>query len=418
MAPQEKRAENFLNEMEKKNWREKILELSRYNLCPNCLGRQFAMIGTGMTNRERGGLITELAKQKFGIELKKTKECELCQDFFDQAIEKVVANAREKLKEVEFKTFLVGSIVSDEMAKKEEEVWEKSGIQDVERLKTEINREVGKRIERTTGEKFERKNPDIVVFVNAENYSARLQIRSLFVYGRYQKLVRGIPQTKWICSRCQGKGCTFCRGEGKLYKTSVQEIIEKPWLAATKSHKSKFHGSGREDIDARNLAWRPFVIEIIKPTKRKVNFKKIETQVNKSKKVKIKNLKLVDKTVVRKIKTERIDKTYLAEVTFESKIDKSKLKNLKSLTVEPILQKTPLRVVHRRADKFRKRWVKKISWKVLASKKLQLKITGESGLYIKELITGDEGRTKPNVADTINNKVKKISLDVIKIHTK
>lgn len=91
---------------------------------------------------------------------------------------------------------------------------------------------------------------------------------------------------------------------------------------------------------------------------------------------------------------------------------------MKQLTKEPILQKTPLRVVHRRADKFRKRSVKKISWKLLSRKKLQLKIRGESGLYIKELITGDEGRTKPNASDLLENKVKKISLDVIKIHAK
>jgi tRNA pseudouridine synthase 10 len=49
---------------------------------------------------------------------------------------------------------------------------------------------------------------------------------------------------------------------------------------------------------------------------------------------------------------------------------------------------------------------------------LELQITGESGLYIKELISGDEGRTEPNISELLDNKVKKISLDVIKIHTK
>ena len=62
------------------------------------------------------------------------------------------------------------------------------------------------------------------------------------------------------------------------------------------------------------------------------------------------------------------------------------------------------------------RKVKKITWKLLGKCKLQLKIKGETGLYIKELITGDQGRTKPNVSEILNNKVKKIELDVIKIH--
>ncbi len=418
MVLKEKSPEKFLIEIERKNPREKILELSNYSLCSNCIGRHFAMIGTGMSNKERGDLLIKFAKNKFDISFKKTGECHLCNNFFDNAIKKIVETTVKKLKEIEFKTFLVGSVIPNGMAKREEEIWEKTGIQDVERLKTEINREVGKKIEKAVRKKFDRKNPDVLVLVNAESHSARLQLKSLYVYGKYQKLARGIPQTKWICSRCRGKGCTFCKGEGKLYKTSVQEIIEKPLLSAAKSKKSKFHGGGREDIDARNLDWRPFVIEIDKPVKRKIDLKKITGRVNKSKKVKVKGLKFADRDLIRKVKTEKIDKTYLAEVEFENKIDKSKLKFLKSLTAGTILQKTPLRVVHRRADKFRRRLVKKISWKLLDNKKMQLKVAAESGLYIKELVSGDEGRTKPSIAEILGNKVKKISLDVIKIHTK
>lgn len=204
-----------------------------------------------------------------------------------------------------------------------------------------------------------------------------------------------------------------------MYPTSVQEIIEKPLLKATGARKSSFSGAGREDIDARCIDFRPFVIEILKPEKRKIDLKKIEKQINKSKKVNVKNLKIVGlgKELIRRIKTERYDKTYLAEVEFEKKIDRKKLKLLKQLTKEPLIQKTPLRVVHRRADKFRKRRVKEISYKV-KGKRLILKIRAEAGLYIKELINGDNGRTKPNISDMIENKVKKINLDVIKIHAK
>lgn len=322
----------------------------------------------------------------------------------------------EKLKEIEFNTFLIGSIVSDELLKAEEEIWARVGIEFCEPIKSEINRELGKRIEKSTGKKFEGKNPDVTVIVDLNNNRIRAEIRSLYVFGRYQKLVRGIPQSKWVCLRCSGKGCTYCKGEGKLYPTSVQEIIDKHLLKAAGSKKSKFSAHGREDIDARCLDYRPFVIELIKPVKRKIDFKKIEKQINKSKKVKVKGLKIATKEIIRKLKFMKIDKTYLAVVKFEKAIDRKKLKQLKSLTNEVILQKTPLRVVHRRADKFRKRKVKRISWKMLGKKDLQLKIKGETGLYIKELITGDEGRTKPNISEILNNKPKKISLDVIKIH--
>jgi len=400
--------------------REKLLKILEDKFCAACIGRQFGMLGHGLTNTERGKILTEYASKLTNLEFKEPDVCTLCNNFFKDGINKVVNSIVKKVGNLEFNTFLIGSIVSNGMSRKQEEIWMKTGIEDVESIKSEINREVGKRVEKLTGRKFDLKNPDITIIADLNTGSIRLQIRSLYVYGGYQKLVRGIPQTKWVCRNCNGKGCRVCKGEGKLYKTSVQEIIEKPLLKAIKSKNSSFSGSGREDIDARCLDYRPFVIELVKPLKRKIDLKKIEKQINKSKKVKVKALKLVieGKQLIRRIKTERIDKTYMAEVEFKQSVDKSKLKLIKGIVAEPILQKTPMRVVHRRADKYRKRLVKSVSYKLLGKRKLQLRVRTEAGLYIKELITGDEGRTKPNVSDIICNKVKKIKLDVIKIHTK
>ncbi len=405
-----------LNEAKNK---EKLLKILENKICLNCLGRQFGMLGHGLTNAERGKSLIEFAGKITNKEFKEPDACSFCNNFFKSGMDKVIRNVVKKLQDAEFDTFLVGSVASNEMAKQQDELWMAIGIEDVESIKSEINREIGKRIEKLTGKKFDLKNPDVTIVVDLNTDNIRLQLRSLYVYGRYLKLIRGIPQTRWVCKRCSGKGCTFCKGEGKLYKTSVQEIIEKPLLKAAKSKNSSFSGSGREDIDARCLDHRPFVIELIKPLKRKMDLKKIENQINKSKKVKANGLKLVveGRQLIRKIKTERIDKTYLAEVDFKNGIDKNKLKLIKEIVREPILQKTPLRVVHRRADKFRKRSVKSVSYKLLTRKKMQFKIKAESGLYIKELITGDEGRTKPNISEILGNNVKKIRLDVIKIWT-
>lgn len=189
-------------------------------------------------------------------------------------------------------------------------------------------------------------------------------------------------------------------------------------MKAAGTRKSKFHGAGREDIDARNLDWRPFVIELVKPMKRKIDLKRIQKIADKNKKVKIKYLKFADKELVNKIKFAKIDKTYSAEVVFSKDIDKKKLRQLKKLNKVTIMQQTPTRVVHRRANILRKRIMKQISWTPVGKRKIIFKIRGESGLYIKELITGDQGRTKPNISELLNNKVKKISLDVVKIHTK
>jgi tRNA pseudouridine synthase 10 len=81
-----------------------------------------------------------------------------------------------------------------------------------------------------------------------------------------------------------------------------------------------------------------------------------------------------------------------------------------------ITQKTPIRVLKRRSDKIRKRKLKDIKYKFLSKNKIELMIKSQSGLYVKELITGDDGRTEPSISGLLNNKVKKIELDVIKIH--
>jgi len=160
------------------------------------------------------------------------------------------------------------------------------------------------------------------------------------------------------------------------------------------------------------------VIEIVKPKRRNINLKEIERKINKSKKVKVRKLKLIKdgKQLIRKLKTERSEKTYRAIVVFERKIDKEKLKELKQLNGAIIFQKTPTRVLARRADKERKRKVIKISYKLLSEKTLEITIRASAGLYVKELITGDNGRTRPNVSEILNNTPKKILLDVIKIH--
>jgi tRNA pseudouridine synthase 10 len=418
---------------------EKAIETLKEPVCDNCLGRIISDLLSGFSNEERGKIIRSYVAflldsgekidvymnnfygfkfRNLKVALQKPEKCKICKNFFRERLGEKTDEVIKRLDEVEFNTFQIGTVPSDEMANEEEKLVDKIGGDFTEPIKSEINREIGKLIEKKTKKEFSAKNPDVTVILDLQNDKIRSEVRSLYVFGKYQKLRRGIPQTKWVCPDCNGKGCIKCKGTGKLYKTSVQEEIEKSFLRASGSRKSKFHGAGREDIDARNLDWRPFVIELVKPVKRRIDLKKIEKSTNKSKKVRIKNLRFADKDLVNKIKFAKIDKTYAAEVVFTKNIDKKKLKELKKLAKTLIMQKTPTRVVHRRANILRKRMMKKISWKLINKKRIIFRIRGESGLYIKELITGDEGRTEPNISEILGNKVKKISLDVVKIHTK
>ena len=106
--------------------------------------------------------------------------------------------------------------------------------------------------------------------------NVKIQINPLFIEGRYRKLIRGIPQTRWPCRKCKGRGCKICDFTGKMYPESVEELIAEKVLQATKGSESRFHGAGREDIDVRMLGrGRPFVLEIKEPKIRELKLENI-----------------------------------------------------------------------------------------------------------------------------------------------
>ncbi len=117
-----------------------------------------------------------------------------------------------------------------------------------------------------TGASGGTERPDVVFLVDLAVGRVEVTVLPVYVQGRYRKLDRTLPQTRWPCRRCQGRGCDTCGGTGKTYAESVEEIVAAPFLRATGGEGSRFHGMGREDIDARMLGrGRPFVLELLRP---------------------------------------------------------------------------------------------------------------------------------------------------------
>nr|QNO57963.1 tRNA pseudouridine synthase Pus10 [Methanosarcinales archaeon ANME-1 ERB7] len=380
-------------------------------ICDNCLGRQFAKISTGLTNEKRG----EIVRSVLEAELKEGK-CWLCNGLFEN-FDAWVVKALETLKGYEFDSFLVGTKVSGMLLENEELLWEIAGAAYAEPLKAELNREVGKRIEHETGKIADFDRPDLVVILNLVTEAVELQINSVFIYGRYRKFKRGIPQTKWLCRVCRGKGCERCDFTGKMYAESVEELIGGSILEEFGGVDTVLHGSGREDIDARMLgSGRPFVMEIKEPRLRELDLKWLENKVNDENKDKVEvlNFQYVKREAVAKIKNAKVDKTYRAVVSLKTGVLEENLRSaLDNLIGAVIEQRTPLRVVHRRADLVRKRKVydaRLISFEVPI---VEFKCDG--GLYIKELISGDNGRTIPSLSELLGTEAEVKELDVVDV---
>jgi tRNA pseudouridine synthase 10 len=389
--------------------------LFNYKLCDHCLGRVFAKIDCKMTNYERGQIIRKNLKK-----YKKTdvKNCWLCSGLLSE-IKHFTDIISDILKKYEYDTFLVGSKIDEEILEKEQDLFNFAGTEFSEPIKTEINREVGKILEKQLKKEVNFEKPTIMAIIDTAFDSLNLQISSLYIYGRYKKFKRDIPQTRWFCKICQGKGCKKCHYTGKLYDKSVEELIAKNFLKKTYGIDESLHGCGREDIDARMLGnGRPFVLELKNPIKRKLNLSKLEKEINDEHKnlIEVNNLRYSNKEEVNRLKHAEFKKIYRIVIHGEIPINNENLKKaVLSLRDKKIGQFTPSRVAHRRANMVREKHIYKCEIEQVDGNRAILKVEAESGTYIKELISGDEGRTKPSLSEIIGYPCKVIELDVIEI---
>ena len=293
------------------------------------------------------------------------------------------------------------------------------GQDKAETIKADMNQEIGKAIQARIPQEVEFANPDVVALVDTRFAHVDLDISPLFIYGRYRKFSREIPQTRWPCNRCRGKGCEKCHGTGKMYQTSVQEIIGGPLLREVQGTDHFFHGMGREDIDARMLGnGRPFILEMREPKRRSIDLSSIEREINERGKemVEVEGLRKSSRDEVRFIKSATPQKVYRVVVQVDGKVNKEKLNEVVlSLKRIRITQQTPNRVAHRRADLAREREIVDLAVEEFDGVVLTLRVRTESGTYVKEFVHGDEGRTRPSFAEALGVPCAVKALDVIEI---
>ncbi|MBE3069074.1 MAG: tRNA pseudouridine(54/55) synthase Pus10, partial [Planctomycetes bacterium] len=108
-------------------------------------------------------------------------------------------------------------------------------------------------------------------------------------------------------------------------------------------------------------------------------------------------------------------KTYRALVRLAADVAPAALERLTQLVGE-VAQQTPVRVLRRRADMTRRRRVQSVRWLAIDPRTVELTVRTQAGTYIKELISGDGGRTRPSVAEVLAAPAECAELDVLAIH--
>lgn len=170
---------------------------------------------------------------------------------------------------------------------------------------------------------------------------------------------------------------------------------------------------------------RPFVIEMIEPD-HNVNIEcidlgKIAAEIAQlsSSLVTVKDLQWVTRAAVNEFRKEDTEKKkcYSALCCASRAITDEEIQlfnsNIKEFT---IYQKTPTRVLHRRPLATRERTIYSITLSREAERGdryFTMNVETEAGAYIKELVHGDFGRTKPSLGDLLGDcRTDIISLDV------
>jgi tRNA pseudouridine synthase 10 len=406
-------------------------------VCDACLGRVFADRSFGLTNAERGRSlrVAVALDDDDDFDPVTVEDCWVCEgrcgEFDDWA-----ARAADTVENVEFDTYQVGTrtpplieenerLFREEVGHDPEMALAPDGDAAGEPFKMEFNREVGKRVGRLVDAEVEFERPDVQFIVDIDADRVEAEINSAFVYGRYRKLERDIPQTEWPCRECQGSGrqgrepCDHCGGSGYLYERSVEELTAPVVEDVMDGVDTLFHGAGREDVDARMLGTgRPFVVEVKEPRRRRVDVDRLEADVNAfaDGAVEVEGLRLATYEMVERVKRLDASKTYRAAVAFDDDIEADALDAaLASLDGATVEQDTPSRVDHRRASMTRTREVYNADGEFEDPRHATVEIHGAGGLYVKELVSGDDNRTEPSLAGLLGVGARVTALDVLAV---
>ena len=390
---------------------------SARRLCDRCLGRRIIGAAGAEPQREAARL------QRTWPEVPET-DCPVCEGAFAEAakwLEAALAAARPYA----FATFQVGTKFPGPGEGLEREVAAAMGREKVgETIRTEANRWLAAAIAKATGTTTSPEGrPELVLEVDTRYWTARAEANAVFVKGRYNKLRRDIPQTHWPCRRCTGRGCWECNDTGVTYAESVEDAIGEPAEPVFGATGHSFHGAGREDIDALMLGTgRPFIVELTNPRRRTADLAELAARINADTAksgVAVRDLRMAAPEEVAAIKEGEYGKEYLAHCLAQGPLARSHVEAVaEQLTGTTLEQRTPDRVSHRRADLVRKRTLHRVTLEEMAddpSPRFSLRVHAESGTYIKEMVSGDEGRTMPSFAQLAGVPTKVEFLDVVAI---
>ena len=408
--------------------------LRRYPLCSWCLGRLFARLGRFVENNRRGislkyvvfldahrrvmsgdedaledlwalarsGLVPALRLVRSLGRPVEPERCYVCRGL-SRGVEELADAAIRVLESsgIVFRTFEVGTKVPAEVVEREAEIVKVFGIDTAESIKHEFNRRIGRLVVKKRGFRVDKVRPDVVVEVDIVNRIATVRRNPIYILTRYVKLSRAVSQAQRI--------------PGVV--STMAQILE-PVRRELGGREVILHAEGREDVDARMLgAGRPAVIQVREPQRYVFDpGRLVESASNDL--VRFLGGVEASKSDVRRVKSARDNKVYRALILLGRDVGEEELAEVaRAFNNTVVIQYTPSRIRRRPGSRRWRRMVYEVVAFPVAPRLAEVFIRCQSGLYVKELLNGDGGRTRPSLAEILNTDVEVLELDVLDVES-
>lgn len=297
--------------------------LIRMGTCDSCLGRIGGKMRYGQTILESGIEVRASVVDRdphLANAREETPLCPFCENLFEE-IDLLADIIFDSLEPYELSRLQLGARFPKDQIEQEEVLRKRFAAGGSDALKPSLVNHIARRLsDRLDGINMVSDKPDVLALIDVLTLTVDLDIRAVYVYGRYRKLERGIPQTRWPCRACKGRGCERCDHTGLQYKRSVQDLVGNPMLEIFEGEEHAFHGMGREDIDVRCLGrGRPFVLEVKEPKKRNFNAAKLAEIINDAANgaVEVSAMRQSTRSEVVRIKDTPAEKSYTIRFTLE-----------------------------------------------------------------------------------------------------
>ncbi len=344
-----------------------------FELCSHCMGRLYvSQMRLKSCKRLGGSIYKKLSKEE-------PAKCYICKNLY-QRLKSCAERLHDLTQDVEFSSFMVGVTLAPSIQDRDDLVRSKCRAKGAPGIKADVAREIAQRFGRKTDAAADHAMPELVATVDLRRDAIDIYTRPIFVFGRYVKKTRGLPQK---------------RGGGESVEKHIFEFLS----GVTGARSMTVTFVGHEDQDSLVLgSGRPFFARLACPKIRAVRF----PDSAKAGQITLHSLKTVKKPCL----PVRFQSVFRILVDTEDAAGQELLRSLERIPKLPVL-------IYEESGRINKKRISMLKYKRVSPKSISITATAEGGLPIKRFVEGSN--VNPNISDMLETKCTCVKFDFLQV---